>query len=109
MWQNTLKYEFWEFMQYSDFLAELKKAGLSVAAFAKLIGMNPNSVSNYSKAGTVPDHLAMIAVLIRGIYTLGGDYRAIMSTVPRTPKKPRGSAQKGRFGADRQIRLDIDP
>ena len=42
-------------MTYDDFSAELSKAGLSIRAFAELIGMNPNSVSNYASAGGLQD------------------------------------------------------
>ncbi|HKN27276.1 MAG TPA: XRE family transcriptional regulator [Roseiarcus sp.] len=95
-------------MPYSEFLAELGKAGLSVRAFAELIGMNPNSISNYARAGELPTHLALIAVLVVGVSELGGDYRRIMSKVEVTPKKPRGSAREGHFGGDRQTNLDLE-
>ncbi len=95
-------------MPYSEFLAELGKAGLSVRAFAELIGMNPNSISNYARAGELPTHLALIAVLVVGVSELGGDYRRILSKVEVTPKKPRGSAREGHFGGDRQTNLDLE-
>ena len=50
-------------MPYEDFLEELRKARLSVREFAELIGMNPNSISNYARTGELPAHLALIAVL----------------------------------------------
>ena len=96
-------------MRYADFLSELGKAGLSVRAFAELIGMNPNSISNYARTGELPTHLALIAVLVVGVSELGGDYRRIMSKVALTPKKPRGGARQGHFGGDRQSRLDLEP
>ena len=95
-------------MSYMDFLVELGKAGLSVRAFAELVGMNPNSISNYARTGELPAHLALIAVLIVGISEMGGDYRQIMSKVEPTPKKPRGGARQGHFGGDRQSDLDLD-
>ncbi len=95
-------------MPYSDFIVELGKAGLSVRAFAELIGMNPNSISNYARTGELPAHLALIAVLVVGISEMGGDYRQIMSKVELTPKKPRGGARQGHFGGDRQSNLDLD-
>jgi hypothetical protein len=95
-------------LTYNDFLAELGKAGLTIRAYADLIGMNPNSISNYARAGELPTHLALIAVLIAGISKLGGDYREVMSKVKITPKKPRGSAGRGRFGGDRQSNMDLD-
>lgn len=108
MWQCTLIYGRKAEMPYPDFLAELAKAGLSVRAFAELIGMNPNSVSNYARAGELPAHLALIAVLVVAISEMGGDYRRIISRVTVTPKKPRGGARRGHFGGDRQNRLDLD-
>lgn len=95
-------------MLYTDFLDELGRAGLSVRAFAELIGMNPNSVSNYARTGELPTHLALIAVLVGGISDLGGDYRRVMSKVEIAPKKPRGGAGRGRFGGDRQSNLDLE-
>ena len=89
-------------MPYANFLEELRKTGLSVREFAGLIGMNPNSVSNYARTGELPTHLALIAVLVVGISEMGGDYRRIMSRVERVRKKPRGSASQGRFGGWRQ-------
>ncbi len=95
-------------MIYSEFLAELGKAGLSVRAFAELIGMNPNSISNYARTGELPTHLALITVLVVGVSALGGDYRQIISKVEVAPKKPRGGARQGHFGGDRQTNLDLD-
>lgn len=95
-------------MPYADFLTGLGKAGLSIRAFAELIGMNPNSISNYARSGELPTHLALIAVLIVGISEMGGDYRQIMSKVELTPKKPRGGARQGQFGGDRQSNMDLD-
>ena len=95
-------------MPYADFLVELGKAGLTIRAFAELIGMNPNSVSNYARSGELPTHLALIAVLMVGISEMGGDYRQIMSKVERVPKRPRGGARQGRFGGNRQSNLDFD-
>ena len=66
--------------------------------WAELIGMNPNSISNYARTGELPTHLALIAVLVVVISEMGGDCRRIMSRVERVRKQPRGSARGGRFG-----------
>lgn len=95
-------------MVYADFLDALGQAGLSVRAFAELVGMNPNSISNYARNGELPTHLALIAVLVAGISELGGDYRSVMSKVELAPKKPRGGSRRGRFGGDRQSNLDLE-
>ncbi|PWV63424.1 DNA-binding protein [Plasticicumulans acidivorans] len=94
-------------MSYTDFLAELQKIGLSVRAFAELVGMNPNSLSNYARLGELPTHIALIAVLMVGLAERGGDYRQLMSKVTITPKKPRGRGKPGRFGGDPQQSMDF--
>ena len=95
-------------MPYSDFILELERAGLSIRAFAELIGMNPNSISNYSRGGELPAHLALIAVLIAELSCKGGDFRQVVGKVELSPKKPRGGARSGHFGGDRQSSLDLN-
>ncbi|WP_227731165.1 XRE family transcriptional regulator [Yersinia proxima] len=85
-------------MTYEKFIEELDKAGLSVRAFADLIGMNRNSVSNYASSGVVPHHLALIAVLLSEMKAERIDFSAVIHKVSTTRKKPRGKAQHGRFG-----------
>ena len=94
-------------MSYEVFLLELEKAGLSVRAFAELMGMNPNSISNYARNGELPTHLAVIAVLVAELGSHGFDYRKAIAKVEVAPKKPRGGARRGRFGGDRQISLNL--
>jgi transcriptional regulator with XRE-family HTH domain len=95
-------------MSYAEFLDELLRAGLSVRAFAELIGMNPNSISNYARSGALPTHLAMIAVLVAELSEKGLDYRQTMTKVVLAPKKPRGGARRGHFGGDRQNSLHLE-
>lgn len=94
-------------MIYADFLTELARAGLSVRAFAELIGINPNSVSNYARAKEVPAHLALIAVLVAEMSVQGLDYRRVIAKAEVVPKKPRGRARRGHFGGDPQVPLDL--
>jgi hypothetical protein len=87
---------------YAEFLAELERAGLSVRSFADLIGMNPNSITNYAGRGEVPQHIALVAEMAaRGL-----DYRNAIAKVAPT-KKPRGATRRGHFGGDRQASLDL--
>lgn len=94
-------------MPYPDFLTELMRAGLSVRGFADLVGMNPNSITNYARQGELPAHLALIAVLIAEMAVQGLDYRRAMARVAPSLKKPRGGARRGHFGGDRQQSLDL--
>ena len=91
---------------YVEFLAELDRAGLSVRSFAELIGMNPNSITNYAGRGNLPQHLALVAVLVGEMAAHGLDYRNAIAKVAPT-RKPRGAARRGRFGGDRQANLDL--
>jgi transcriptional regulator with XRE-family HTH domain len=95
-------------MGYEGFLQNLARAGLSIRAFAELVGMNPNSVSNYARSGEVPDKLAIIAALVAELSVQRLDFRAVISKVELTAKKPRGGARAGHFGGDRQVPLDLD-
>jgi hypothetical protein len=94
-------------MTYDEFLAELGKAGLTVRAFADLIGMNRNSVSNYASAGEVPRHLAVIAVLMGEMNLQGIAFQSAIERVSATRKKPRGRGQPGRFGGNKQEQLEL--
>ncbi|MER8483670.1 XRE family transcriptional regulator [Mesorhizobium sp. M1322] len=93
-------------MPYADFLAELERAGLSVRSFADLIGMNPNSITNYATRGELPQHIALVAVLVAEMAACGVDYRTAIAKVAPT-KKPRGATRRGHFGGDRQASLDL--
>lgn len=93
-------------MPYADFLAELERAGLSVRSFAELIGMNPNSITNYAKRGELPQHIALVAVLVSEMTACGVDYHTAIAKVAPT-KKPRGATRRGHFGGDRQTSLDF--
>lgn len=95
-------------MTYDEFLAELGKAGLSVRAFADLIGMNRNSVSNYASIGEVPRHLAVIAVLLGEMKVQGIAFQAAIERVSSTRKRPRGRGKLGRFGGDKQEQLELE-
>lgn len=94
-------------MTYYEFLAELGKAGLSVRAFAGVVGMNPNSVSNYARPGEVPPHLALIAALLAEMNVRSVDFQPVIDRVSVDRKKPRGRGRPGRFGGDKQEQLEL--
>ncbi len=95
-------------MNYSDFTSELRKAKISVREFADLIGMNPNSISNYARSGKVPTHLAVIIVLISEMECKGVDYQRIIGNLELSPKKPRGAGKTGCFGGNHQNHPELD-
>jgi hypothetical protein len=91
-------------MTYEDFNHQLKKARLTISEFADLVGMKRNSVSNYSKPGSVPSHLGVIAVLLALLAEHNVDPREALSSVAIDHKKPRG-AGIGKFGGNKQLIL----
>ena len=95
-------------MTYSEFLAELGKAGLTVRAFADLIGMNRNSVSNYASTEKVPRHLAVIVALLAEMSVQGLAFQDVIMRINLTPKRPHGTAKPARFGGSKQDQLELD-
>ncbi|WP_230772403.1 XRE family transcriptional regulator [Sphingomonas sp. Leaf4] len=94
-------------MLYADFLVEMERASLTVRGFAQLIGMNPNSITNYAARGQVPQHIAIIAVLVSEMTAHGVGYAdAITKVAPG--RQPRGRP-RGQFGSDRQPAFDLGP
>lgn len=79
-------------MRYDSFQEELKLAGLSGRAFARLLKLNPNSITNYKSVGEVPSHLAVIASLIHAMKDAGLDYETTIARVPIEKKAARGIA-----------------
>lgn len=51
-------------MNYEEFKRHIGKAGLKINSFAQLLGLRQSSLTNYSKGGEVPNHLAIIAFLM---------------------------------------------
>ena len=77
-------------MTYEKFRAELIAAGLSLRAFADLLKLNPNSVTNYKALGEVPDHIAVIAALIHDLVKQGGNFRTAVKRAHVRRKAARG-------------------
>lgn len=96
-------------MHYDAFLAELGKAGLSVGKFARLLGRRPNSISNNRKLGEVPDHLAVIAVLLAEMHLRDVPFESAFARLGLSPKRPRGASTVGKFGGDKQGQLELRP
>jgi hypothetical protein len=48
-------------MKYEEFKQQVKRSGLTLKAFANLLGINPISISNFKARRDVPDQLGLIA------------------------------------------------
>ena len=93
------------FMTYNEFQRQLGKAGLTIREFAEVVKMNRKSITNLSKQGEVPSHLAVIATLMGVLADHHVQFLNELARIEIKPKKPRGGAAKGRFGGTKQIEL----
>lgn len=89
-------------MTYDEFQRHIGKAGLTLKEFAGLIRMNRISISNLSKKGEVPSHLAVMACLMGEMAERQIDFRSALARIDIEPRKPRGAAASGRFGGSKQ-------
>jgi hypothetical protein len=77
-------------MKYDDFTSLLSQTTLSGREFAKLLKLNPNTIANYKRRGTVPAHLAVIALLIQNLEASGTPYRQQIEALKLETKARRG-------------------
>ena len=68
-------------MPYSEFQRLVGKAGLTIKEFAKLLGMNPNSLTNYKKVGVIPHHIAITISLMSSMKDNGMDFYEVFEKV----------------------------
>ncbi len=95
-------------MTYDEFKRQLGKAGINIRQFAKLIKQTPNSITNYANQKEVPPHLAIISSLMGEMAESGLDFKKTLSRIEFQANKPRGNAQKGKFGGDKQQSLNLN-
>ncbi len=89
-------------MTYEEFQRHVGKAGLTLKEFAELVQMNRASISNLSKKGEIPSHLAVIACLLGEMAEQRIEFRSALARLDIRRKKPRGSAARARFSAGKQ-------
>lgn len=61
-------------MKYEEFKQQVKRSGLTLKAFANLLGINPISISNFKARGSVPDQLAIIATFMAEYKEMDKDF-----------------------------------
>lgn len=67
-------------MDYDELKRQIGKAGLTNKAFAELIGINPNSVTNFKRT-KVPSNIAIIAVLMAEMKEHGVEYQDLVKNL----------------------------
>lgn len=80
---------------------------LGVAFSNNLVFFPPFIFTNFKKDGVVPDHWAIVAMLMGVMADNALDFKEPLGRIEIDQKKARGSAAKGRFGGSKQIDLDI--
>jgi hypothetical protein len=65
-------------MNYEEFRHQLGKAGLTNKAFAELLDLNPNSITNFKAKGNIPSHLAVIVVFMAEFRDRGIDFKIMI-------------------------------
>jgi hypothetical protein len=89
-------------MDYEEFKRQLGKAGISGREFSRIVKLNPNSLTNYSKTGKIPAHWAIIAALMGEMAEKGLDFKTVIESIELEPNKPRGAAKDGNFGGNKR-------
>lgn len=81
-------------MTYEEFQRHLGKAGLKMNEFARLMRMNPTSITNKRVRG-VPHHLAVIAVLLGEFADRGVDFGALLERNGLGPEDTDADSRSG--------------
>lgn len=70
-------------MTYAELQMMLLEMDLSIKDLAMLLGMNPNSITNYKSTGMIPLHLAITVALISHSKKAGLSPEDIINEVKR--------------------------
>ncbi len=98
---NRLKSSYVDYMDYQTFKLCVRRAGMEIKDFAGMVGLNHRSISNYSKRGEIPMHLAIMAVMMVELVKQDVDLKAVFAKselTGRHRKKTEGGF-KGKRGA----------
>lgn len=90
-------------MTYKTFKEQVRKAGLGIKEFAALVGMNHKSLSNYSKREAMPEHLALISLMMVELERRDADLRVVfakMDELGRRARKGQRSGFRGKKGSE---------
>lgn len=93
-------------MNYKAFRSHLGRAGLTNKDFAELVGLNSKSITNYAQNDEVPDHWAIVALLMGEMAGNGLEFKHLLYKMNIKPNKIRGAA-KGRWGGSKQADLNL--
>lgn len=81
------KFLYFRKMEYKTFKRYVRMAGLEIKEFAGFIGVNHRSISNYSRQGRVPEHLAIIVFMMVELSRLDVDIKDVFAKLDRSEKQ----------------------
>lgn len=70
-------------MTYKEFQITLIELNLNIKDFALILGMNPNSITNYKLKGFIPLQLAILVNLMQELHKNNLDYLDIIEKTKR--------------------------
>ncbi len=77
-------------MNYEEFRRHIGKAGLTNKAFAELVAINEKSVTNMAQKPEVPNHYAVIALLMGELADNSVEFKSKILKLELKEAKPRG-------------------
>jgi predicted transcriptional regulator len=83
------------YMDYETFKACVRRTGLEIKEFAGLIGMNHRSISNYSKSVAIPEHLALIVLMMVELRKHDIDYKVIFDKLNKMGRQAHKRREGG--------------
>jgi hypothetical protein len=89
-------------MDYGTFKKFVYKAGFEIREFAGLLGMNHRSISNYSGEEAIPEHLALIVLLMDELEHRNVNIRDIVAKLDGMGRKKRKAHSGGFNGTQRK-------
>jgi hypothetical protein len=87
-------------MTYDEFKRQLARAGLTIQQLADLLNKPRAAITNYSVTGRVPDHFAVISVLMAELADAGVDFVPAIERLGIQRKRVRGAGFEPRTGRD---------
>jgi len=71
-------------MTYKEFQIALLELDLNIKDFAQILGMNPNSITNYKLKGFIPLQLAILINLMQELNRNNLDYLEIIKSTKKS-------------------------
>jgi hypothetical protein len=78
-------------MKYNDFKRTLRRVGFKNKEFAQLIAVHEKTISNMAKKENIPNHMAIIVVLMDILSNYKIPFKSELSNLNLQKSEPRGN------------------